>query len=131
MIARISKNGSRPQCAISIPPRSNNRRSSLSASRRILRKTLQKRPIRQPLAVRNVSNGARREEKENAPATPAAPFRLPRTLPRPQVGEVNRRPIDTIYPELAHVPMEYIRKNLSLAGTEYVCFIKNFTGQHR
>ena len=85
-------------------------RNSLSASRRILRKTSYRRP-RQPLSVRNATNAARRE--------PAA-VRLPRTLARPQVGEVDRKPIESAHPELAHIPTEYIRKGLTVTGNEYV-----------
>jgi hypothetical protein len=89
-------------------------RSTLFAARRILHKTCRRR-LRRPLGIRNATNGARLEQPHAPPL-----LQLPRTLAKPEVGEVNRQPIESAYPELAHVPTEYIRKGLMATGTEYV-----------
>src|SRR6204780_938567 len=111
MFARTSKS---PKVTC-VPARRSPRRSSLSASRRILHKTSYRR-LRQPLAIRNTANGA---EQPHVPAT----LQRPRTLVRPKVGEVDRKPIESAYPDLAHIPTEYIRKGLMVTGTEYVTLI--------
>lgn len=97
-----------------------NRRSSLSASRRILRKTLQHKRPRQPLAVKNFTDDSLQQQSPVLTLTPspATASRLPATLPRPQVGEVKRQPIVSAFPELEKVPTEYIRKKLVSHGAE-------------
>jgi hypothetical protein len=94
-----------------VSDRRSSRRSSLSASRRILHKVSHSR-LRQPLSMRNSFNGARVEEPH------PAPLRLPRTLARPRLGEVDRQNIEASNPELAHIPTDYIRKGLALTGAE-------------
>lgn len=112
MTARIStKTPSRAPCSIM---QKRARRSSLSACRRIARKTYHSR-IRQPLAIKNILNDARHET-----LVASAPIRLPRSLPRPQVRVVDRTHIESAYPELAKVPTDYIRKGLISTGPECV-----------
>jgi len=117
MFARTSKS---PKVTC-VPARRSHRRSSLSASRRILHKTSYRR-LRQPLAIRNTANGA---EQPHVPA----PLQLPRTLVRPKVGEVDRKPIESAYPDLAHIPTEYIRKGLTVTGTEMLAAVANVHAQ--
>ncbi|KAJ7173127.1 hypothetical protein C8R43DRAFT_1119930 [Mycena crocata] len=62
---------------------------------------------RVPLATRSNVNGT------VAPAT--TKLSLPRTLPRPVVGEVNMTGLVNAYPNLAGIPAEYIRNRLPLS----------------
>ena len=120
MVAR-SCTSSKITCAAAL--RSHQR--TLSAARRILHKTSRaRRRLRQPLGIRNATNGARLE-----PHAPAL-LQLPSTLVKPEVGEVDRQPIESAYPELAHVPTEYIRKGLMVTGTEYVPSTIPYIGKH-
>lgn len=93
------------------------RRTHLSASRRITKAN--QRRLRQPLANKAV-NGVRQELHL---AAAAASFQLPRHLNRPLACDVDRKPIESVYPELAEVPTEYIRSGLAMTGPEYVNFL--------
>jgi len=99
------------------------RHTSLSTSRRILQKTSHRR-LRQPLAIRNVSNGARTEQL-HATVLPE----LPRSLAKPQVGDVDRMPIESAYPELADIPTDYIRKGLMATGADMLAAVANVHAQ--
>jgi len=55
------------------------------------------------------------------------PLRLPRTLIRPQLSDIDRKHLETSYPELAHIPMEYIRKGLMVTGIDMLAAV---TGVH-
>jgi hypothetical protein len=120
MVPRTSKS-SKIICAAVLR---SHQRSTLSAARRILHKTSRRR-LRRPLGIRNATNGARLEQ----PHAPAL-LQLPRTLAKPEVGEVDRQPIESAYPELARVPTEYIRKGLMVTGTEYVLDTMTYIGKH-
>ncbi|KAJ7172967.1 hypothetical protein C8R43DRAFT_874125 [Mycena crocata] len=61
-----------------------------------------------PLATKSNANGS------VAPA-PTTQLSLPRTLPRPVVGEVEMASLVSAYPNLAGIPAEYIRKRLPLS----------------
>ena len=47
---------------------------------------------------------------------------MPRTLARPPFMEVDRKTIAGLAPELADVPIEYIRQHLASQAHEYVAF---------
>lgn len=52
------------------------------------------------------------------PTSVAPSLQLPRTLARPAFSEVARESVTAIAPELAEVPMEYIRKHLASQANE-------------
>ena len=53
-------------------------------------------------------------------STPAPSLNMPRSLARPAFREVDRTTVATIAPELAEVPIEYIRQHLARQSNEYV-----------
>lgn len=59
---------------------------------------------------------------ERVPVQAPPSLQLPRTLARPPFVEVDRTAILAMAPELAEVPIEYIRKHLAGQASEYVPF---------
>jgi hypothetical protein len=55
------------------------------------------------------------------PSSPASALvQLPRKLARPQFTEVSRSAIARAHPELAEVPLEYVRNGLRAQANQYV-----------
>lgn len=117
MIAHLQTAASR-RAACAAPTLRRTRRNTRTACTQVHRLLQrQQKRARASLAINSAVNGA--VPKAIAPSTKP---HLPRTLPRPTVGEVNTSAIEAAYPELAGVAPEYIRERLPTAGAQYVSF---------
>ena len=56
-------------------------------------------------------------------SAPSPSINMPRTLARPPFREVDRDTVVAIAPELADVPIDYIRQHLARQANEYVAFV--------
>lgn len=61
---------------------------------------------------------------------PSPAINLPRSLQRPEFREVDKNRVNALAPELADVPLEYIRKHLASQANEYVASAFSYCIRH-
>ncbi|KAJ7905119.1 hypothetical protein B0H13DRAFT_1716785 [Mycena leptocephala] len=64
---------------------------------------------------RRIPLATKYDVNSNVAVAPTTKVSLPRTLPRPVLGEVEMAPLVNAYPELAGIPAEYLRDHLPLS----------------
>jgi hypothetical protein len=71
---------------------------------------------------RRIPLATKYDVNSNVAVAPTTKVSLPRTLPRPVLGEVEMAPLVNAYPDLAGIPAEYLRDHLPLSTPKSVFF---------